>query len=145
MCFESDYRKNHFLREDWNKLSSNVSSRELLSVLHFPSLLVRTPSLIAQRSHRLYMQLLLECFFSTRMKTNIMKKYLIISSCACHTHRHMHHYTLPTSWLYSFKINCTFGFGMMCVDKHIQVRQIQKFQAPIKFYLKLYWLLVAML
>ena len=125
MCFESDYRKNHCLHEDWNKLSSNVSSRELLSVLHFPSLLVKAPLLIARSSHRLYMQLLLECFFYTN-ENKLNEKYLSTQSCACHTHRH--HYTLPTSWLYSFKTNCSFGFGMICVDKHIQVRQVQKIQ-----------------
>ena len=45
----------------------------------------------------------------------------------------MHHYTLPTSWLYSFLTNCSFGFGKICVDKHIQLRQVQKIQDQSNF------------
>ena len=45
----------------------------------------------------------------------------------------MHYYTLPTSWLYSFSTNCSFGFGKICVDKHIQLRQVQKIQDQSNF------------
>ena len=46
------------------------------------------------------------------------EKNLIKLSCACHTHRHMHHNTLPMSWLYSENKLQLWFWNEMCVANY---------------------------
>ena len=74
------------------------------------------------------------CTLTKLMKNN---NYFQLS-CACHTHRHMHHYTLPMSWWYSENKLQLWFWNEMC-GQTIQVCNFQQAQKPINFHLQPYW------
>ena len=143
MYFESDYGKIQYIHEDTNKLSSNVSSRELFSMLHFSSLLVRTPSLITPRSHGLYV-VVVGMFFFALMKQTKWKVFKYLELCMPHSYTHAPLYSAyKLVVLFRNKLQL-WVWDDMCW-KTYTITSGSENPRPIKFYLILYWLLVTVL
>ena len=68
-------------------------------------------------------------YFYTRKWNPIIMIYLL--SCACHSHRHMNHYTLSMSWLYSFQQTSAVVLRKIVWNKNTSAR-LQKSKIPIK-------------